>query len=196
MSEHNQKDQPNNQCESNPQKECCGGGCHDEVDDDATVIAAHPDQSQIAALTALAEKYKNDFLYLRADFDNYKKNSIKERSEYLKYGSERIIVELLNVIDNFERALLAKVSQENFGNFVKGVEMTAKDLRAILDRFGVTEVPAYGKPFDPAVHEALSSEDTKEMPAGNVLRVFKKPYKLHDKLIRPGQVVVAKTPAQ
>jgi molecular chaperone GrpE len=69
-------------------------------------------------------------------------------------------------------------------------------LRSSLQRFGVSEVNAKGLPFDPAVHEALSSEDSKDMPAGHVVRVFKKPYKLHDKLIRPGQVVVAKQGSQ
>jgi len=143
-------------------------------------------------LKALAEKHLNDFLYLRADFDNYKKQAIKERSDYLKYGSERLAVEVLGVLDNFERALETKITPENLANFVKGVEMTAHELRAVLQKFGVSEIPSVGKPFDPNVHEALSSEESKEFPAGHVVRVFKKPYKLHDKVIRPGQVVVAK----
>jgi molecular chaperone GrpE len=151
---------------------------------------------KVEELQALVEKYKNDFLYLRADFDNYKKNALKERSDYLKYGSERLIVEMLNVLDNFERALETKTTAENYAHLVKGVEMTAQELRAVLQRFGVAEIQAKGLPFDPTIHEALSSEESKELPAGHVVRVFKKPYKLHDKVIRPGQVVVAKQPSQ
>lgn len=150
---------------------------------------------QIQELQAAADKYRNEFLYLRADFDNFKKNSLKERSEYLKYGNERLIVEILGVLDNFERALETKINSENINTLVKGVEMTAVDLRNILQKYGVSEVPSKGQPFDPNIHEALSSEESNE-PAGSIVRVFKKPYRLHDKIIRPGQVVVAKPVSQ
>ena len=72
--------------------------------------------------------------------------------------------------------------------------MTASELRAVLTRHGVSEVPAAGAPFDPAIHEALSSEETTSAAPGTVTQVFKKPYRLHDRMIRPGQVIVAKAP--
>ncbi len=143
-----------------------------------------------------AEKFKNDFLYLRAEFDNYKRNAIKERADLMRYGSERLLVEILGVLDNFERALETKITPETLPQYVKGVEMTAGELKGALQRFGVTEVPALGQNFDPLIHEAISSEETAQYEAGQISRVFKKPYKLHDKLIRPGQVVVAKKLAQ
>lgn len=148
----------------------------------------------LAEALALAEKNKNEFLYLRAEFENYKRNVIKERSDYLKYGSERLIVELLSVLDNFERALEVKPTPEALAQYVKGVEMTAQDFKNTLSKFGVAELPALGHNFDPNVHEALSSEDSSEFQAGQVCRVFKKPYKLHDKVVRPAQVVVARSP--
>lgn len=137
------------------------------------------------------EKYKNDYLYLRAEFENFKRNSIKERQELLKYGSERLLLEILNIVDNFERALENKVNAENWQPFVKGIELTHQELKAALTKFGVTDVPCLGQVFDPHFHEALSSEPTKDYKPGFISRVFKKPYKLHDRLIRPGQVVVA-----
>lgn len=149
---------------------------------------------KIEELQTQAEKFKNEYLYLRAEFDNFRKNSIKERSEYLKYGSERLLVELLTVLDNFERALETKVDNSNFANYIKGVEMTATELKTVLKNFGVTDIASHGAPFDPNMHEALGSEPTTDVPVGHVVRVFKKPYKLHDKLIRPGQVVVASKP--
>lgn len=152
-------------------------------------------QKQIEELKAEAEKYKNEFLYLRAEFDNFRKNTIKERSEYLKYGSEHLVVEILNVLDNFERALETKVTGDNFNTYVKGVEMTASELRGVLKSHGVTDVATHGAPFDPNMHEALGSEASNDVPPGHIIRVYKKPYKLHDKLIRPGQVVVASKPA-
>lgn len=158
----------------------------------------HPENndstSEIQKLQEQAEKFKNDFLYLRAEFENYKRNAIKERADLLKYGGERLVRDLLEVVDNFERALGVTVNAENFNTFKQGVDMTAQELKSLLQRHSVTEIPAQGVAFDPTVHEALSSEASDQMAPGHVLRVFKKPYKLHDKVIRPGQVVVARKP--
>lgn len=150
--------------------------------------------AEVTELKAQVEKYKNDYLYLRAEFENYRRNVIKERADLLKYGCERLVVEVLGVLDNFERALEVKPSAENLMNYTKGVEMTQTELKSVLQKFGVSEIPSKGLAFDPTVHEALSSEETSEVKPGYISRVFKKPYKLHDKVIRPGQVVVAKEP--
>lgn len=155
---------------------------------------AHQAIPLVEELKAQAEKFKNDYLYLRAEFDNFRRNNAKERQELIKYGSERLIVDLLGVLDNFERALETPVTQENMAVYSKGVEMTARELKSVLSKFGVSEVAAKGETFDPMIHEALSSEGTKESKPGTVHRVLRKPYKLHEKLIRPAQVVVAKLP--
>jgi molecular chaperone GrpE len=150
--------------------------------------------SEVEELKAQVEKYKNDYLYLRAEFDNYRRNVVKERSDLIKYGCERLVVDVLGVLDNFERALEAKPTPENLATYTKGVEMTQTELKSVLQKYGVSEVPSKGLPFDPAIHEALSSEETDQVKPGYISRVFKKPYKLHDKVVRPGQVVVAKEP--
>lgn len=151
-------------------------------------------QALIEDLRAQVEKFKNDYLYLRAEFDNYRRNVAKERSDLVKYGSERLVGDLLGVLDNFERALETRLSPENYANYAKGVEMTAAELRGVLQKFGVSEIPSLGQPFDPNFHEALTSEITTASPAGSVVRVLRKPYKLHDRVVRPGQVVVARSP--
>ena len=166
---------------------------------DGNGAATAPDASfdlspEIQKIQDQAEKYKNDYLYLRAEFENYKKHAVKERSELVKYGGERLTRDLLSVLDNFERAISTPVTPENLSAFKQGVELTAAELKSLLGKHGVTELPAEGLPFDPAHHEALSSEPTDRVPSGHVLRVFQKAYKLHDKLIRPAQVVVAKKP--
>lgn len=140
------------------------------------------------------EKFKNDYLYLKAEFENYKRHAIKERADLLKFGAERFIRDLLGVLDNFERALQMNVNGENYSSFVKGVEMTSSELKNLLAKHSVTEVASEGQPFDPNIHEALSAEPTDKVPAGHVVRVFQKPYKFYDKILRPGQVVVAKKP--
>ncbi len=146
----------------------------------------------VSSLKAEVEKFKNEYLYLRAEFDNFKRQTIKERSDLRKYGAERLVVDLLNILDVFETALSTDLNPETMQTFRKGIDMTASELRSVLGRHGIEEIPSHGKAFDPAVHEALSSEESSEIAEGHVTRVFKKPYKLHDRVIRHGQVVVAK----
>lgn len=153
-----------------------------------------PVDAKLQEALQLADKYKNDFLYLRAEFENYKRNAIKERSDILKYSGEKFIRDFLEVMDNFERALETEVKAENFETFKKGVQMISTELKNILQKHSVVEVPAEGAAFDPLVHEALGSEPTDSIEPGFIARVFKKPYKLHDKLIRIGQVIVARKP--
>lgn len=137
-------------------------------------------------------KVRNEFLYLYAEFENYKKNAIKERSDLRKFGAERLVVDLLGVLDIFETALALENTPENAAAFRKGIELTGQELKSTLQRHGVEEQPAIGAAFNPTLHEALSSEETSEFPEGHISRVFKKPYKLHDRIVRPGQVVVAR----
>lgn len=140
------------------------------------------------------EAAQKELLYLRAEFDNYRKNMIRERSDLIKYGGEPLIRDLLNIIDVFDTALNSDVSKENIDSFKQGFEMVASEFKATLKRFGVQEDNPIGAPFDPNCHEAISSEETSEHPAGHIARVFKKAYRLHDKLVRPAQVIVATEP--
>lgn len=140
------------------------------------------------------EKYKREYLYLRADFDNYKKGVIKERSDLIKYGSERVFAEIVDVLDNFDRALSFELTPETIETYKEGIRLTASEFIKVLKRFGVSEIDCQGVAFDPSIHEALSSEETDLVPPGHVSRVFKKAYKLHDRVLRPAQVVVAREP--
>jgi molecular chaperone GrpE len=162
-----------------------------EINGGATVTDIQS-QKQIEEFKNIAEKYKNDFLYMRAEFENYKKHAIKERSDLTKYGSERLLIEVLGVMDNFERALDMKVTNENIDTYIQGVQMTANELKTMVQKFGVSEVQSEGNIFDPMLHEALGAEETESVKEGYVFRVFKKAFKLHDKVIRPAQVIVAK----
>lgn len=147
---------------------------------------------QIDQLTQQAEKWKTDYMYLRAEFETYKRNAIKERAEISKYGSERLINEVLAVVDNFDRALNTKLTSDNLEVYSQGVKMTAAELKSVLTRFGVNEIKCEGLPFDPNLHEALGAEESDSVAEGHILRVFRTAYKFHDRVIRPAQVVVAK----
>jgi molecular chaperone GrpE len=166
-----------------------------DVDDKKNEENVTPLKSELELAQDESSKWKNEFLYLKAEFENYKRNALKERSELLKFGAERIARDVLEVMDNFERALQVKISSETLQTFKVGVEMTAKELKEVLTKHGIQEVPSEGHPFNPLHHEAISSEPSTTIPNGHVSRVFKKPYKLHDKVIRTGQVVVATLPA-
>lgn len=153
-----------------------------------------PEETSVDEATELKtqiEKLQNDMLYLKADFENYKKRMIKERSDVMKYGSESLIVALLDLLDNFERAMSIEIKPENMQSFADGVKMISGEFKNVLNRFGVNEIKALGENFDPVHHEAMGTEPTNKYKPGHVSKVFTKPYKLHDRLIRPGKVVVA-----
>ena len=140
------------------------------------------------------QELKKEKLYLLADFDNFRKQAIKERSDLMKYGSEPIIREFLTILDNLERAASTELTPETMASYKSGVEMIVSQFKKVLERFGVEEVNAQGETFDPSVHEALSSESNSELPDNTVSQVLKKAYKLRGKVIRPAQVIVNTAP--
>ncbi len=149
--------------------------------------------AKIQALEEALKKEKTEALYARAEFDNFRRRTIKERSDLQKYGGERAFSEILTVLDNFERAIAAS---ENSSDEVlrKGIVMIADDLRNTLKRFGVVEIIPEDSKFDPMIFEAISTEETNAAEPGAITRIFRKAYKFHDKVIRPGQAVIAKIP--
>jgi molecular chaperone GrpE len=168
-----------------------------ETNENGTVNeSANIEKTETEKLQAEVEKWKNDFLYLRAEFENYKRHAIKERSDLLKYAGERLAKDLLGIVDNFERALSVEVKPDTLETYVKGVDMTSKELKSVLDKHGIKAVNSENQPFDPSIHEALGSEATTQVPDGYVLRVFEKPYKYHDKILRIGRVIVAQNQKQ
>ncbi len=168
---------------------------HDQTSENSSGNgSATKESSELEKLQAEAEKYKNEFLYLRAEFENYKRHAVKERSDLMKYAGERMAKDLLGIVDNFDRALSVEVKPESLDTYIKGIEMTSKELKSLLEKHGIKEISSENQPFDPNIHEALGSEPTDKIPEGNVLRVFEKPYKYHDKILRPGRVVVARKP--
>jgi len=132
-------------------------------------------------------------LRLAADFENYKKRAARERQEYVALANERLIAELLPILDDLERALAAAEQHEE-AQLEDGVRLVHRSLASLLERHGVTAIEADGK-FDPHVHEALLSQPS-EAEEGSVLDVVQKGYKLGDRVVRPARVIVAAPPAQ
>ena len=136
-----------------------------------------------AADAAEAEEEALNARYLRlmADFQNFKRRTEKEKNDIYAFANEKIISELLNVIDNFERALAAGNADDSF---YKGMEMILKQLQGVLDK-------ALGEDFDPNFHSAVMTEDSTEYESGKVTAVLQKGYILNNKVIRPAMVKVA-----
>jgi len=140
------------------------------------------------------EKQKQEYLYLRAEFDNFRKQSIKERADLLKYGAERIARDLLNVSDLMDKAMSLEVTPESLESYVTGIDLTAKELLKTLDKHGIREIDCKGKVFDPNNSEALSQVPSEDVKDGHVLEVMRKGYAYHEKVLRPAQVVIATAP--
>jgi molecular chaperone GrpE len=134
------------------------------------------------------EPQDDRLLRLAADFDNYKKRAARERQEYVALANERLLAELLPILDDLERALSAAEQHEE-AQLEEGVRLVHRSLERLLERYGVTSIETDGK-FDPHVHEALLSQPS-ESEEGSVIDVVQKGYKLGDRVVRPARVVVA-----
>ena len=143
---------------------------------------------------AKADDYFERLLRLQADFDNYKKRLEKEKIEFVKFANEEIIVEILKILDDFERAVEAGKSKHDFDILYKGIEMIYKDLKEFLKQKGIEEIDSKGKPFNPHEHEAMMQEETDDHPEDHVVEEFQKGYILNGRVIRPAKVKVAKKP--
>lgn len=144
----------------------------------------------IATLRGEAKENFDKYLRAVAELENFKKRAAKERSDLLRYSGESMARDILDVVDNLERALLSSVA-EGDSEFRNGVKMILSQFISVLERHGITPQSAFGGMFDPAKHEALASVPTGDKPAGTVIEEYRKAYIFKDKLLRPGQVVVA-----
>jgi molecular chaperone GrpE len=145
----------------------------------------------------LMEKLKNDHersLRAAADLENYKKRAQKEKEEVQKFGAERMLKDLLPVMDNLDRAIDAAAKAPDIDSFQKGVAMTRKSFEDALTRHGVKSFSAKGQVFDPRVHEAMQQVETAEVPAGHVAYEVLRGYYLNERLVRPALVAVARAP--
>ena len=148
-----------------------------------------PDTAEEKKETEEDEDLKTRYLRLMADFQNYKKRSEKQRSEVQAYANEKIVTQLLDVMDNFERALDRDPSGSE--KFHEGMVMIFDQMKGVLKNSGVEEIEADGNEFDPTLHNAVMTEKTDRIKSGHVVQVMQKGYTLNGKVIRPSMVKVA-----
>ena len=165
-------------------------------------VSKEPEQS--------AEEIESErYMRLMAEFQNFRKRAAKEKSDIHAFANERIINDLLPVLDNFERALAGVEGEgsseaagtvehaaiemsEELKNYAKGMDLIFGQLKAALEKAGLKEIEALGKDFDPALHNAVMTESTDEFEDGKISKVLQKGYTLNDRVIRPSMVAVNK----
>jgi molecular chaperone GrpE len=131
----------------------------------------------------------DSYLRLAADFDNYRKRTAREHAELTQRANERLLNELLPVLDDLERALEAAAEHEE-AKLEEGVRLVHRSLLGLVERHGLTEIDTEGA-LDPHVHEALLAQPGEGAEEGSVLQVLQKGYRLGDKVVRPARVIVA-----
>jgi molecular chaperone GrpE len=151
---------------------------------------------QLAEAEKQAAALKDQHLRSIAELDNVRKRAEREIATGVKYGAERLLGELLSVCDSLELGLKAAAAPEaSARSIADGLELTYKQLLTFFDKQGVKPVDPAGQPFNPELHEAVSAIESTEAAPNHVLKVMQKGYRLHERLLRPAMVVVARAPA-
>lgn len=198
MNQENEK-KLNLQDEDFTEENIAGGEVHDGGEEVLEDVPEASLEEKVLTLEAelkqskeQAEDYYVRLQRLQAEFDNFRKRSQKEKEENLKYASERVIKEMLPILDNFERAVASSQSSQDFTAFSQGVEMILKQMKSGLEKEGLTPIEAVGQPFDPKLHDAVLQVDSEDYPENTVVEELQKGYYLKEKVLRPSMVKVSR----
>jgi molecular chaperone GrpE len=159
-----------------------------------------PEQIEdLKSRAAKADENWERLLRTTADFENFKKRAAREKQDALKFANESLIQKLIPLLDNFDMALAAVQNGQTgaaSSSLQSGINMILQQFKSALTEAGLEEVDATGQPFDPNLHEAVSQQETAEVPEGHVVQQLRKGYKLRDRLLRPASVIIARKPAE
>jgi molecular chaperone GrpE len=159
--------------------------------------AADNPEARAQAAEQKCDEYYDRLLRASAEFDNYKKRTTREMRDVVRYANEKLFKELINVVDNLERAI-ASAEQDGKADdpLLQGVRLTLNEVEKILERHNVEPIAALGEAFDPNFHQAMMQEESADHAANTVISEMQKGYKLHDRLLRPAMVVVSKAKSE
>ena len=154
-------------------------------------------QGELETAKLEAKENYDRFLRVTAEFENYKKRSTREMDDFRKYANQSLIMEMLAVVDNLERALNSSNGNNSIDKcMADGVNLTLKEILKIFEKFNVKAIESVGQPFDPNFHQAMMQEETDNYPEKTVITELQKGYMIHDRLLRPAMVVVAASKAK
>ncbi len=148
----------------------------------------------VAGLQADLDRFRDLAMRSRADFENYKKRSAREKEEAVKYANTTLLGKLVSIADNFELGLEAARGEGETSPIYSGMNLVLKQLQDFLAENGLRPIDAVGQKFDPNLHEAIAHEPSSEVPEGVVIRQTRRGYRLKDRLLRPSAVVVSSGP--
>lgn len=147
-------------------------------------------EQEAAHWKAQAEEHQNRMLRAMADMDNLRRRARKEQEDLAKYASQKVVEELLPILDNFERALAADKEAMTLESLLTGVDMVYRQMVQVFDKEGLTAIQAKGLPFDPHVHQAVMQTQDPEFDSGVVVEELQKGYMFKDRVVRPAMVKV------
>ena len=150
-------------------------------------------EEQLNAKEEEAKETYDRLLRVSAEFENYKKRSAREMEDFRKFANQSLLKEMLSVVDNLELAInSANEKHKSESSLKEGLNLTLKEILRVFEKFNVIPIESKGKTFDPTYHEAVMQEETDEHPENTVISEMQKGYLIHDRLLRPAMVVVAK----
>jgi molecular chaperone GrpE len=151
-------------------------------------------EEKLTAKEQEAQENYDRLLRVSAEFENYKKRTSREMEEFRKFSNQSLIKEMLSVVDNLELAMNSTDGQKAIDKgLLEGLEMTHREILKVFEKFNVTPISARRQMFDPTFHEAVMQEETDDFPENTVVNELQKGYLIHDRLLRPAMVVVAKS---
>ena len=165
---------------------------------EAEAAATPPVQelSEVERLYAQVADAEKRALIAHADLENYRKRTRRDMQDQMKYASLRLMTELLESVDNLQRAIESYQQEPNGDGLAKGVAMVSAQISKVLEDHGCKKIDAVGQTFDPNLHQALQMQASDEHPANTVMQDLRAGFQLHDRLIRPAQVFVSTGPAK
>ncbi|GEB76235.1 nucleotide exchange factor GrpE [Sporolactobacillus inulinus] len=163
----------------------------DQQDSEVLVKKITEQTAEIEALKKKNDELTNRMLRMQADFDNFRKRTNKEKTDSRKFRAQDLVSDMLEILDNFQRALAVETTSEDGQSLKKGMEMVLSKLEDALKKEGVEEIPSLNQPFDPNVHQAVMQEESPEHESGTVIQVLQVGYTLNGRVIRPAMVKVS-----
>ena len=146
---------------------------------------------QMTALRNDLDAAQNRLLRSQAELENFRKRIAREREDERRYANLALMRDLLPVLDNMDRAIAAAENTHNTADLLEGVKMISRQLTDVLQRYGCEPIDAQGQPFDPHWHDAILQQPSAEHPPGTVVQVTQPGFRLHDRVVRPSQVIVS-----
>ena len=193
MSDHTMHGSPGEGPDSEVERPPTGGeGAERAAETGAEEQPLEALRSELEEANRKGEEYLRLLQRVQADFINYRRRMEQERAEQAKYAKSDVVLKLLPVLDDFDRALASVPADAAGSDWVQGIEMIRRKLQTLLESEGVQRLEAVGQPFDPWQHEAVMYEEAPGAEEGSVVEEFRPGYKLYDRVIRPAQVKVAK----